>query len=228
MSLIPLNPPDIVRNYGCAETATPGSGEREGPEIWQGRCAGFMVHSWPNVNQTLEIIDKNLNETMSLIPVPGKPILFGTVKSVQLRTTFRIGLLVSWRIVLEAFTDPIYAMVGMSAHGNAQWLPVARNRDVANGVDFEFEFYAWEDGILRYAFNRSAGAWLADLQSRCTGGSDFFVINTIDITNAWEKDWPNARVTKGRFYVLTISHDQEAPASFNMDIGIIKDPIDQT
>lgn len=233
MSFLPDNPPIITREFSCTDVAGGLKKGRQGPLLWEGRCAGFYVQSWPHVEQSLEIIDvddPSGGNTMSIIPTPGKPIHFGKVKSVQLRQWFKGGLLVDWRIILEAFIDPIFGMVHSSSQGHAQWMPVYDRDQVVPGLAIhEFEFYAWADGILRVAFNCSGGAWTGFVRSFCEGGATFSLsgINHPFVAST-EHDLIKARVTAGRRYIFEIQHDQVGNETFNMDVGIIKDPIDQT
>ena len=234
MSLLPTNPPIITREFSCRDVGGGPDGDRQGEFLWKGRCAGFYVQSWPYVEQILEIIvdDPNTHHrnTMSIIPTPGKPIHFGKVVSVELRQRFHLGLLVDWRIVLEAFIDPIFGMVHSSSQGHAQWMLIGeRNQSVPGLGMFEDEFFAWADGILRYCFNCSAGIWEIDVMSFCSTPVDHFAI----ITNAAlidnkEEDLFKCRVTAGRKYRIAIDHDQVGIETFNLNLGIIKDPIDQT
>jgi hypothetical protein len=219
-----------MNHYNCADLISAAGEARQGEKIWTGRCAGFYVHSWPNVDMVLEIIDMETRNTMAIVPVPEKPIHFGTIKSVELRIVLKRGLLVSWRNILEAFIEPIYGMVPSGAHGHTQWKPIARNVTVPiEGVEVELTFYAWTDGILRYAFNCSGGNFLVRARSFCEGGLSFELFWGHTLAHGAEGDLVKGRVTAGRLYQLLIKHDDQVnPQNFNLDIGICKDPIDQT
>ena len=166
---------------------------------------------------------------MALIPVPGRPIVFGSVKSVQLRTSFEIALLVNWRIVLQAFIDPISVIYSQGVHGHSQWIDVARNVSVDPEASFFFLFYAWADGILRYAFHTPApGNWFLELSSFCKFGPSMFkIVAAHPILDYEEKDIIGAGITNGRWYKLGMSHDSGQQAGFSMDVGIIDAPIVQ-
>lgn len=223
MSFIPNNPPVIVHEYSCVDTASAEPGGRQGVKIWEGRCAGFMVHSWPHAEQVLEIIDRDTNNTMAIIPVPGKPILFGTIKSVALLVSYKVSLMVEWRTVLEAFIDPIYAMLYGGIHGHAQWCPGSRLVELqANGLYVE-QFYAWADGIIRVVVN--AGSWRVSLSTMC-GIDTYSIVPAYDMVVS-EEDIPLARVTAGRWYDIGIRNKAVGVANLSFDYAIVVNPIAQ-
>lgn len=226
MSWLGLFPPVIQREFAC--TGVGGTLGREGEPLWKGRCAGIFVHSWPMVNQNLEIIDAETGNSQSIVPVPGRTISWGSVKSVILLTSFKIGLITDWRIVLEAFVDPITVMSGMSAHGNAQWMPILKSCPLPSQASYEHDFFAWEDGILRIAQTGTGGTWRYFLTTLCDGVHVSDVGAGVILANNLESDLFEGRVCKGRKYKIRVLNADSLTQSLFLDIGIIKDPIDQT
>ncbi len=225
MSIIPKNPPCITTYYNC-DTLIPGEESgRQGVKIWTGRCSGFLVQSWPHCEQVLEIIDTKTRNTMAIIPEPGKSISFGEVKSVELRTTYRIALMVSWRTVLIAAIDPFYAIISQGIHGHAQWLPGKRAYRLEPQETVEHFWHAWADGILRIA--ASAGTWSVVLESSCNRVLVNYIVPAQNLTDQYEEDILSACVTTGRYYRFEITNQAAGVHNVSYDLAIVDNPIVQ-
>lgn len=240
--------PCIEHEYECSDSAPIKGGE--GDFLGKGICTGVYIDMWPHVDQELYINVKPHGtvgtgfKTINIPhPFPGMRIPFNQLMDVEVRTSFHLALLSTWRVrlyLLDEFTLPEGFYINTPQE--ACWFPLVRDGTFRFGQADEAGdgFICPRTGVIGVQYlSDNAFARTLYVQGYC-GAQPYPILNVAQIPasasgEVWAKSIQMAAnmefmyggpLTKGKFYrMFWTNNDDDTNEVVSIDLGFMPTPM---